>query len=53
MAAFAAELEQESVPDEQLQTMDRFVATASRALKAADNNDGRKREFLRELGGGR
>ena len=47
-----AELEQESIQDDQLQTMDSFVATASHALKAAGTKDGRKREFLRGLGVG-
>ena len=35
-----------------MQTIDKFVATAPRALKAADNDNGSKREFLRKLGVG-
>ena len=36
-------------PDEQLQSMDRYVATAARSLRASENNDREKCEFLRKL----
>jgi hypothetical protein len=50
--ALSQELEQSTKLEEHTQTTGRFVATATRALKAANKDDGAKRRFLQRLGVG-
>jgi len=50
--ALLQELEQTTKLEEHIQTVGKYVATATRALKAADKDEGAKRKFLQRLGVG-
>ena len=50
--ALLQELEQSTKLEEHMQTIGKYVATATSALKAADKDEGAKRKFLQRLGVG-